>query len=53
MKIEKEYLPYVLFFITYVLGAFLNVLLQDSTLGASLFIGFCFFIAIMSINKKA
>ena len=35
------------------LCAFLNYFFMNSNLGASLYIGFCFFITILSINKKA
>ena len=34
------------------LCAFLNYFFMNSNLGASLYIGFCFFIAIISFNKK-
>lgn len=38
---------------TLLLCAFLNIFFMDSNFGASLYIGFCFFITILSINKKA
>lgn len=45
--------PYVLIAITSIFLLFLTVFLLDSTLGASLYVGFIWFIAIMSINRKA
>lgn len=54
MKKEYNFIP-ILYLIsaTLLLCAFLNNFLLDSTLGYSLYAGFCFFIVIISFNKKA
>lgn len=54
-KLKKEYnFVHVLYLVsaTLLLCAFLNNFLLDSTLGYSLYVGFCFFIVIISFNKK-
>jgi len=54
VKDEKQF--YRIVYLTssiLLLCAFLNNFLLDSTLGASLYIGFCFFITILFFNKKA
>lgn len=54
VKNEKEFYKIVyLISITLIINALLNSFFLDSTLGASLFIGYCFFIAVISFNKKA
>lgn len=52
---KEEYnLIHVLYLVsaTLLLCAFLNIFLMDSTLGASLYTGYCFFMAVISFNKK-
>jgi len=54
VKDEKQFIRVVyLASFTLLLCAFLNNFLLDSTLSASIYIGFCFFIAVISFNKKA
>lgn len=54
VKDKKQFIRVVyLASFTLLLCAFLNNFLLDSTLGYSLFVGYCFFIAIISFNKKA
>lgn len=54
VKDKKQFIKVIyLASFTLLLCAFLNNFLLDSTLGASVYIGFCFFIAVISINKKA
>jgi len=43
----------MLFMLTIWVTLPLIVFMQDSSLGASLYIGFCFFVALISFNKKA
>jgi len=54
LKDEKQFYKVVyLASATLLLGAFLNNFLLDSTLGYSLYAGYCFFIALIFFNKKA
>jgi len=54
IKDEKQFYRIIyLASATLLLCAFLNNFLLNSTLGYSLFTGYCFFIAIISFNKKA
>jgi len=54
VKDEKQFIRVIyLASFTLLLCAFLNNFLLDSTLGASLFVGYCFFVAIVFFNKKA
>ena len=54
VKNKKQFIRVVyLASFTLLLCAFLNNFLLDSTLGVSIYIGFCFFIAVISFNKKA
>lgn len=43
----------ILFSMTSLLCALLIAYFQKTTLGASIYIGFCFFITVISFNKKA
>jgi len=53
VKNEKQFYRVVyLASFTLLLCAFLNGFFMDSTLGYSLFAGYCFFITIISFNKK-
>lgn len=54
VKNKKQFIRVVyLASFTLLLCAFLNNFFLDSILGASIYIGFCFFIAVISFNKKA
>ena len=53
VKDKKQFIRVIyLASFTLLLCAFLNNFLLDSTLGVSIYIGFCFFIAVISFNKK-
>jgi len=43
----------ILFIVTIWVTLPLIMFMQDSNLGTSLYVGFCFFVALISFNKKA
>jgi len=50
---DKFWQPIYIMILTIWICLPLIIFFQDSSLGASIYIGFCFFIAIISFNKKA